>query len=740
MVDLRGSIFTSSMSPSFSEQWHRRASVCEIGAGDNRKSNATGTIEEKFEKFFKNLRPLVAVNAIVFLFFTSNLFLAVLSCSVGYALKDITVHLARKSRNQSITSEILIYILRKAFPTTGFHEALRRGLCSVRAGKDFKPKSVEWPSDLLIQRMTRADMEGHLKTLLFYPKTRDCDPFVCFLGKSLAQRSPSYYDEIPLVNPISRDEDFIFPTISILDIDVPMGYLCSERGPTTRFGRLVFRISAYIALWLMDTLELFEETKNPLYFDSLEQAAVFFHYNIRPHIPQSSNRIACVNEVKDVQGNACAHAFAGVGVWRLKAVSGEGRTATWNNREASSKCEPPKGSVAVVDCSWQANMKVREGYLPYGAAAFFGENKELLGIWSEPEMRMIEPPKNAYVDDEPWRWAQYHWKSSIAYEVFSVGHLLEIHWSASNTLVQVARDLPLNHPVRRLIKPFTWGSAFINYQAMINLVQTNGAIVRTGAVTIDGIAAHFEHVMEEHVHYGSFEKFVNKMGEFPEGYVDEIPMVQDGKALWRIFDLFVEEYLELHYDDPNSIPSERGVIGLNPIEDDPYLQKFWQHARTARSDKYPLKIGKLSFDNLKEFLTWSFFWSTAAHNLVANFFPENTLPVSFAGRIGSSVRHKSPQSGFQVPINTWLTQTYVLANTTIENVPYLIETMRDTADFFGPNRRAIYGTDDEIRNIFVRFADNLDEFSQEIDAKNESRGWLATNSFNPKVMQCSASL
>mmetsp|Transcript_14061 Transcript_14061/g.33773 ORF Transcript_14061/g.33773 Transcript_14061/m.33773 type:complete len:361 (+) Transcript_14061:1-1083(+) len=360
---------------------------------------------------------------------------------------------------------------------------------------------------------------------------------------------------------------------------------------------------------------------------------------------------------------------------------------------------------------------------------------------------MIVPPKDSYVDDEPWRWAQYHWKSSIAYEVFSVGHLLEIHWSASNTLVQVARCLPLNHPVRRLIKPFTWGSAFINYQAMINLVQTNGAIVRTGAVTIDGIAAHFQHIMKEHVHYGSFDKFVDKMGEFPEGFADEVPIVQDGKALWRIFDLFVEEYLELYYDDPKILPSERGEepelvgIGLKSIENDPDLQKLWNRARTARSDKYPLEIGELSFDNLKEFLTWGFFWSTAAHNLVANFFPENTLPVSFAGRIGSSVRNKSPQCGFQVPVNTWLTQTFVLANTTIENVPFLIEAMRDTADFYcGPNRRSIYGRNDDAKDIFIRFADNLDDLAKEIDARNEKRGWLATNSFNPKVMQCSASL
>jgi hypothetical protein len=260
--------------------------------------------------------------------------------------------------------------------------------------------------------------------------------------------------------------------------------------------------------------------------------------------------------------------------------------------------------------------------------------------------------------------------------------------------------------------------------------------VRTGAVNIDGISAHFEHIMEEHVHYGSFEKFVDNMGEFPEGFIDEVPLVTDGKKLWTIFERFVEDYMNVYYEDREE--SEDGF--LPRVEDDTDLQQFWEHARTARSKKYPLKLEKLSFDNLKELLTWGFFWSCATHNVVANFFAEHTLPTNFAGRIGSSVRANSPESGFQIPINTWLTQTCVLAATTLDCVPFLLETMRDTADFFGPNINCAYGRNDEARMAFVGFADRLDERSKEIDTQNKGRDWLATNCFNPKVMLCSASL
>jgi hypothetical protein len=244
--------------------------------------------------------------------------------------------------------------------------------------------------------------------------------------------------------------------------------------------------------------------------------------------------------------------------------------------------------------------------------------------------------------------------------------------------------------------------------------------------------------MDKHVHYGSFESFVENMGEFPPGFIDDVPLVEDGKSLWAIFERFVDNYMTICYDHEDQEDSEDCC--LPRVEDDHDLQQFWKHARTARSGKYPLKLQQLTFSNLRELLTWSFFWSCAVHNLVANFFCENTLPTSFAGRIESAVRKNSPESGFQVPINTWLTQTFVLALTTIDNVPFLIESIRDTADFWGPNSLAPYGCNEELRLIFLHFAAELDTLSTEIDKRNETRGWLATNCFNPKVLLCSASL
>lgn len=734
----RVSFFGNVMASGSSEKWRRRSSVRQQQA-EIKNPNLDAT-------FSTDIFVLLIINLVIasrLAPFSASVSVTVLAASVGYAFlkdnKEVSKILSYKSRNKSFTSEVLVFILRRAFTAKPFQEALRMGLCRIRAGEDYRPGSVQWPSDIVIRRIEKSQMESILKNLVTYPKTRDLDPLVCFLGMSLAQRKQAYFDDIPLVQPVTADEDFVYTTTSVLDVNVPWGYMCAECGTKTKIGQFLFKLATRVTLWLFEKLELFEETRSPLIFDSVEEAAVFFHYIIRPYMPRSSRRIAYVNEAKDVHGDASAHAFAGVGAWRLKAIVQQEKSnkgsMCWAKREASVACVPPEGSVAVIDCSWQASMKVRPGYETYGAAAFFNKDKELVGIWNEAAKHMVLPSADDE-NDEPWRWAQYHWKSSIAYEIFSVGHLLEIHWSASNTLVQTARYLPLSHPIRRIIKPFTWGSAFINYQALVNLVQTSGVIVRTGAVSIDGLTSHFEHIMDEHVHYGSFEKFVTNMGIFPTGFIEDVPLVEDGRSLWTIFESFVDEYMSVFFEDRED--SEDGF--LPRVEDDPDLLIFWEQARTARTEKHPLELEELSFSNLREFLTWGFFWSCAVHNLVANFTTENTLPTSFAGRIESAVRNNSPESGFQVPINTWLTQLSVLALTTIDSVPFLIESIRDTADFYGPSSLAPYGRNEEARMAFLRFADRLDELSVEIDKRNETRGWLATNCFNPKVLLCSASL
>ena len=191
----------SSFSPS-SEQWRRRASVHSPSAKAKVSNHAT---------------KLLVLNAVVFLAsrlvpFSASVSVAVLCVSLGYAWKDTAMLLASRSRNNSLASELLVFILRRLFTTAAFQEALRKGLCSIRAGEDFQPTSIEWPSDLVLQKMDRPQVEAILKSLLLYPKTRDLDPFVCSLGMALAQRDPDFYDDIPLVNPLCQEEDFVFPT------------------------------------------------------------------------------------------------------------------------------------------------------------------------------------------------------------------------------------------------------------------------------------------------------------------------------------------------------------------------------------------------------------------------------------------------------------------------------------------------------------------------------------------------
>merc|ERR1711920_399284 len=159
-----------------------------------------------------------------------------------------------------------------------------------------------------------------------------------------------------------------------------------------------------------------------------------------------------------IDGNVEALVFAGVGQWFIKAVV----RGNWSGRQASSDVVPPSGSVAVVDMCAVAKYPVREGYARYGAAAFFGQDCGLLGIWLPDEKRMTTPES----DRTDWLWAQWVFKCTMVYVSFVPKHLVDIHWITVNTMnIALRETLEHTHPVRRLLQPFTHRSITINREA-----------------------------------------------------------------------------------------------------------------------------------------------------------------------------------------------------------------------------------------------------------------------------------
>ena len=70
----------------------------------------------------------------------------------------------------------------------------------------------------------------------------------------------------------------------------------------------------------------------------------------------------------------------------------------------------------------------------------------------------------------------------------SQDHLIAVHLLASNLLTtSTAENLNANHPIRRLLRPHTYGAVKINYVALKNLFPKRGMLHRAVSLTWGGL-------------------------------------------------------------------------------------------------------------------------------------------------------------------------------------------------------------------------------------------------------------
>jgi hypothetical protein len=283
--------------------------------------------------------------------------------------------------------------------------------------------------------------------------------------------------------------------------------------------------------------------QGPTFFDSNEEAAVYYHACFRTHLPPLGDTIGVFEPKKMVDGDPAATAFTGYGQYFLRWVTGQVPTQHGLKGLPSSKCESPAGTAAVIDLSWLAEYPVRKEFERYGAAAFFSADKQLLGVWIEADGGSMVLP----ADDAAFQFAIWRYKCTLFFTSFAPGHLTWIHWMCSNTMVLATREqLTFGHPVRRLLWPHLHESITINQAATIQLAAKQGAISRLAAIDEPAINACIDKLAKGYTHRATFSDMLSAMGTIPEG-VAELPMARDGRKVWSAIETYVTAFLSLHY-------------------------------------------------------------------------------------------------------------------------------------------------------------------------------------------------
>ncbi|EQC28008.1 hypothetical protein SDRG_14280 [Saprolegnia diclina VS20] len=278
------------------------------------------------------------------------------------------------------------------------------------------------------------------------------------------------------------------------------------------------------------------------------------------------------------------------------------------------------GSYYGICLDFMQALDVRPGYAKYGADAYFNAKGKVTKI--------VRLGKTVHPGDEDWEYAKLCFRGSLQTKVTALDHLLGIHITVANGLVTSTREqLPPTHPLRRLLKPFTFRSVIINYNASYALFWPKGMLHRAFSLSVEGMQQTWE------LGLANF-----KYETFPEHKARQnidtttLPYHEDGMDFWLIVRGFVGSYIDLYYPCDESLTQDTAV------------QAFWSYLKTTLP---PNSIRPLSKDNIKDFVAHAIFLVSSMHNHLGTiaeyvsdpaFCPSAWVEGELAGRPGPCVR------------------------------------------------------------------------------------------------------
>ena len=287
------------------------------------------------------------------------------------------------------------------------------------------------------------------------------------------------------------------------------------------------------------------------------------------------------------------------------------------------KVPAPEGTQFVVDLTVLSKYEVREHFEKYGAAAFFGKDKEVLAIYccdiDGAGAPGAEAKRGGYMvtkEDEAWEHAKFVFRSTIISALTLREHLTYTHWIVSNRVSFASREsLGKDHPVRRLLKLFTFRTPTINLISKYTLMAENMLLHRASAFTLKGVLDAFEDAAANFKYRPFPEEMAGK--KLPQGM--KLPLAEDGVEVWAKYTDFFAEYVDVFY------------AGDEEVQKDPELQAFWESMEKAtdchKTGTGPSTVYRgyglpsetlVTKAQLVELLTHSAFWVTAMHEITGN--------------------------------------------------------------------------------------------------------------------------
>jgi len=278
---------------------------------------------------------------------------------------------------------------------------------------------------------------------------------------------------------------------------------------------------------------------------------------------------------------------------------------------------------------------------------------------------------------------------------------------ASNFLMTSSyENLGPDHPIRRLLRPHTYGAVKINRGATQTLATERGLLHRASALTWPALKkafrvcfdlVRFEHINQTFTRNGMDGAIAS--GLYPFG--------QDTKAFVQILETYVHAYVDVYYTDDAAIRDDRELVA------------FWNDLGVKERSQIPELSGKrVLVGGLSMFILYV----TGLHNHVGNVADYLVDPTFASPKIRTGSELADIQAAFQ-GLNIGL-MTAMVRPKLINNWFHIL-----LPDEHLPQTSAILET----------FQNELKALSDKIDRLNEQRE-MPCNALNPRLMLSSVSI
>ena len=373
-------------------------------------------------------------------------------------------------------------------------------------------------------------------------------------------------------------------------------------------------------------------------------------------------------------------AFAGLGAFHLR-------------RLPQTDAE---GAHFVVDMTHMAAYGVRPGFERFGAAAYFGEDRQISRIFWSHVGHDIRP------GDPDWPHAKFAWRSSVFVGLTVSDHLWGLHLRLGNEMVNGTREcLGVEHPVRLLLKPYSYRTVAINHRAANVLVVERGLPHRAFGLTYEGLCG----LLLEGQADACLRPFPDFLARRGTADLDAFPLAEDGLALYEVFRRFVLDYVHLYFATDDDVSS------------DAELEAWWSALGPVRVDDRPLRTTTQLVDAVTAFV----FSVAALHEHMGALSEYLVDPGFVSGRLRSG----SVMGDVQGTVLSML----LMSGSGLAQ-PAL---MSDFSHLL-PRERA-----DEALAVYQTYRESLATLSEEISRRNGRRKH-PYESMNPSKLKCSVSI